>query len=290
MKIAIFGGGGSWGCWQAKAFEEYVTLNKIEKYDHFAGTSVGALAATFIASNSPDGLLVAAAKYKEVWKDRIKGNHSVFAKRLKFLPKWLSWVDYLMGLFGLGIYKTDPLAQLIEDELGDRDLSKLPLSVGVTNLSYDNYEELWSRHPRFLNMVKASASIPILFEPYVDEDGIVYVDGGIKNNLPYNVTSWYDGKIEQIDIFSCNSFHWNKKRREIKSIFDIVLFTLQCLLEEQKNSDVKQFELYKLRNPDCKINIIYPSYEIDMDFSVFDPEKIQTILSHKDISYKVRSL
>ncbi|MDX1409625.1 MAG: patatin-like phospholipase family protein, partial [Saprospiraceae bacterium] len=63
----------------------------------------------------------------------------------------------------------------------DFHILKKPLHVTVANLN-TGQPETWTKGP-LIDVIVASCSIPILFEP-VEIDGQIYVDGGLLRNLP----------------------------------------------------------------------------------------------------------
>ncbi|MEM4267302.1 MAG: patatin-like phospholipase family protein [Candidatus Woesearchaeota archaeon] len=84
-----------------------------------------------------------------------------------------------------GLIKGDRIRGLLKPLL-KKDFSefKLPLSVVVTDLT--NGTEIIVEKGNPIDAIMASISIPVLFEPVIENDRI-FVDGGVLNPLPINV-------------------------------------------------------------------------------------------------------
>ena len=84
---------------------------------------------------------------------------------------------------GKGIVGHNPLRKILTKHLGQNDFGilKIPFHVAVANLN-SGEAEVWSSGP-LIDLVIASSSVPVVFEPVVIE-GATYVDGGLLMNLP----------------------------------------------------------------------------------------------------------
>lgn len=82
-----------------------------------------------------------------------------------------------------GFLKLDRFAQFLEQKLpmAHFDELKIPLHVGTTNIS--RQEATMFSSGELLPCIKASCSIPVVFQPVLI-DGEYYADGGIMHNLP----------------------------------------------------------------------------------------------------------
>ncbi|PIF02093.1 MAG: patatin [Draconibacterium sp.] len=127
--------------------------------DIISGTSAGAIVGAFIAAgHQPNEVL-------ETFK---KGGFFKFTKIN--LP-----VD--------GLLKLDGLKELMEKEIGKKNIEDLdiPLSVTVSNLNKGVVEYINSGP--LAKTVLASSSIPVLFAP-VKMGNSLYIDGGLMDNVP----------------------------------------------------------------------------------------------------------
>ena len=82
-----------------------------------------------------------------------------------------------------GIVRHSRLRKLLSKYLRTNDFSNLtiPFQVAVSNLNTGR-AEVWNEGP-LVDLVIASSSVPIIFEP-VEIEGALYVDGGLIMNLP----------------------------------------------------------------------------------------------------------
>ncbi len=95
---------------------------------------------------------------------------------------------------------------------------KLPFYATVTNLLNGEVEYLSSGN--VAKAVQASSSIPVLFSPVVINDQ-VYVDGGLKNNVPITPL------IDKCDVIIGIDIMPIEKRTELKGMQEIATRTFQ---------------------------------------------------------------
>lgn len=184
--------------------------------------------------------------------------------------------------------------QELVDNLNFRDLLKMfDLSIlnkaslikgkGVENylrkhLSVKTFEDLqiptkivatdfWRRKQVILDKgdlvsaIRASIAIPALFEPYIIEDRVL-IDGGISNNLPYNIIEKECELIVAVDVTGSRTVPLEP---EIPSWFKTVMDSIDIM-----QSSILDFQM-KLRKPD-----IYLKPKLK-DFDILDFEKADEI-------------
>lgn len=131
--------------------------------DIICGTSIGALVGGIYANGKLDGL--------ETW---LRG---------------LSWSD-VMGFLDLsmggGLIKGSKLVGFLGDRLGEADIGdfRLPFAAVATDLHTGR--EVWLEKGPFLEVARASISVPGLFTPVL-RDGRYLVDGGLVNPVPVSL-------------------------------------------------------------------------------------------------------
>jgi len=114
------------------------------------------------------------------------------AGELERLEKWvtgLAWTNVvrLMDLtWRGGLIRGTRLFTLFRTIIGDRDISELPVPFGAIATELQSGRELWLRHGKVLEAVRASCAMPGLFTPVVRE-GMVLVDGGLVNPVPVSM-------------------------------------------------------------------------------------------------------
>jgi NTE family protein len=108
------------------------------------------------------------------------------------LEKWvtgLAWTNVvrLMDLtWRGGLIRGTRLFTLFGTILEDRDISELPIPYGAIATELHSGRELWLRHGKVLEAVRASCAMPGLFTPVI-RDGMVLVDGGLVNPVPVSM-------------------------------------------------------------------------------------------------------
>lgn len=145
-----------------------------------AGTSMGAIIAALYASGK-SGRKIRNIVEQHVFT-RNDGLRDVYEKR-RGLFKWFT----MRPAWGRGgLLKPDGFLQYLIDQMNmdTFDELKIPLHIVATDF-YSGNPVVFTKGPLF-PALKASMSIPGVFVP-VEHDGKILVDGGISNNLPYDL-------------------------------------------------------------------------------------------------------
>ena len=79
-----------------------------------------------------------------------------------------------------------PLHAVRHASSSDRDIDDLPIPYGAIATELQSGRELWLRHGKLLEAVRASCAMPGLLTPVV-RDGAVLVDGGLVNPVPVSM-------------------------------------------------------------------------------------------------------
>lgn len=156
LGIALSGGG-------ARGFAHLGVLKALQEHgwvpQAISGVSAGAIVGAFVACEvSPDEI-------HEILKD-------------KGILQYSKWALPSKGLLNL-----DGLEELIDKHIGFSDISELPKPLYVAAVNLNQGEVVYFDHGNIGDVVRASASIPLLFSPK-QIDGDYYVDGGLLDNLP----------------------------------------------------------------------------------------------------------
>ena len=97
-----------------------------------------------------------------------------------------------------GISKGNRLAKFMRSRLGEITFDQLPTPFAAIATDISNGQEVVLRHGALWQALRASGSVPVLFEPYL-LDGRHLIDGGITNPLPTDILIEDDVDI----ILSC---------------------------------------------------------------------------------------
>jgi NTE family protein len=112
--------------------------------------------------------------------------------QLDKLEKWctgLGWttVVRLMDLsWSGGLIRGARLFNLFNTILDDVDIDELPVPYGAVATELGSGREVWLRHGKMLDAVRASCAMPGIFRPAV-RDGVLLVDGGLVNPVPVSM-------------------------------------------------------------------------------------------------------
>jgi NTE family protein len=112
--------------------------------------------------------------------------------QLDKLEQWctsLAWttVVRLMDLsWSGGLIRGARLFNLFNTILDDVDIDQLPVPYGAVATELGSGREIWLRHGKMLDAVRASCALPGIFRPAV-RDGVLLVDGGLVNPVPVSM-------------------------------------------------------------------------------------------------------
>lgn len=181
--------------------------------DCLAGTSMGAIIATFYAAGySPIEILEIIEKTK-------------LYKRAKLVHK-------STNRLGLSSHKS--LRQAIEEFIPHNSFDSLqkPLYVCVSNLN-DASSEFISTGDLLSQYVAASAAIPGIFEPSIIGEKI-FVDGGVINNMPTQALREQCQVVIGVDVVPYFT------RTEAASTTEMLFFALRAMLHQNSQEGRKQ--------------------------------------------------
>jgi NTE family protein len=112
--------------------------------------------------------------------------------QLDKLEQWctsLAWttVVRLMDLsWSGGLIRGARLFNVFNTILDDVDIDKLAVPFGAVATELGSGREVWLRHGKMLDAVRASCALPGIFRPAV-RDGVLLVDGGLVNPVPVSM-------------------------------------------------------------------------------------------------------
>lgn len=177
-KVAVVLSGGG-----AKGLAHVGILKELNKYDvnvdFISGTSMGAILAAVYA---------------------LEGDLDLVDRHLKHRARDLVTLkDFSLSLKGMikGIVIQDILRNLY----GDATFEDTKIDLAINAVDIESGKEVIFRHGKIIDAVRASMSIPIVFSPKTI-NGRMYVDGGLVNNIPYNVVP---KKYKKVIISDVNS-------------------------------------------------------------------------------------
>jgi NTE family protein len=133
------------------------------KPDVICGSSIGALVGAAYASGQLDKL--------EKWSTSLA---------------WTTVVRLMDLSWSGGLIRGARLFNLFNTILDDVDIDQLPVPYGAVATELGSGREVWLRHGKMLDAVRASCALPGIFRPAV-RDGVLLVDGGLVNPVPVSM-------------------------------------------------------------------------------------------------------
>jgi len=133
------------------------------KPDIICGSSIGALVGAAYASGQLDKL--------EKWSTSLA---------------WTTVVRLMDLSWSGGLIRGARLFNLFNTILDDVDIEQLAVPFGAVATELGSGREVWLRHGKMLDAVRASCALPGIFRPAV-RDGVLLVDGGLVNPVPVSM-------------------------------------------------------------------------------------------------------
>jgi predicted acylesterase/phospholipase RssA len=132
-----------------------------------------------------------------------------------------------------GLIPGNNIRKFLEGFLGQKTFLEMNKELRIVTCNINNREEVILKNGSVVDAILASTAIPGLFNPFINKDGSVYVDGGVVNPLPVSALT-----IEGIQrIIAVNampspedSVKSNKKDQSIMDIFINSFYSLQYRL------------------------------------------------------------
>ena len=160
------------------------------------------------------------------------------AQEALIIMKSSSRLDYMRPTMPRdGILQLSGIRKLLEDHLNAKKFEdlKIPLYVSVSDLN--NGKPVYFSKGDLLDVIIASASIPVLFKP-VKIKNIFYVDGGVLDNLPIK-------PIENLCRFKIGSFvNPVGKEESLTSLIKITERTFMIMMAREITEKSKKFDLF----------------------------------------------
>lgn len=162
------------------------------------------------------------------------------------VAKGLKWKELVAPtLSGLGLVKADKLEAFVDKLLGEVCFKELKIPFKAVAVDISRAEEVVFDSGSVARAVRASSSVPGIFEPLMEEDRAL-VDGGVINNLPCALCRTMGAdKIIAVDLNA------DRASRDMPvNLLDVSYRSFAILLnnnsiEGRKNSDILiQPELY----------------------------------------------
>jgi len=174
-RALVLAGGASFGAFQAGVVHELASQGV--RWDAIYGTSVGAINGAYMAQGTSEEVVARTAGLCQFWRTvRTPDVYKLTWRSAKDAAVFWRPVSRTPGFFDTG-----PLSHIVYENIGPKPA--MPLRVFATPALGGPLVVADERMDDIRPWVLASASIPILFPP-VSIDGILYMDGGVRQNNP----------------------------------------------------------------------------------------------------------
>jgi NTE family protein len=268
MKRAlVLSSGGSRGQFHVGAVK-HLMGDLRQHYDIFAGVSVGALIAGFLAQY-PKGAEDEAA-------DGLVDLFTPLSSKHLYRP----WRMGLMsGFWKSSLYDASPLRELLRtavDVQRVRENGK-QLLFGATSLTTGAYRLFSQEDEPFHDLLYASAAFPVAFDP-IEIAGEVWTDGGIRAVTPLGAA--IRAGADAVDMVLLTPMQPHPRFDPTASAIEVGLRCLDIMLDEIVDNDAKMAAMMNRLIADggslpgkrhVEIRIIRPDTELPVVSHVFDP-------------------
>lgn len=219
-KVGVaLGGGGVRGLGHVPALEAMDAFGIVPSA--LAGTSMGAIIAALYASGRTGAAIRDLVGQHIVTRD--DSVMDVYAKR-DFLLKWLDGIRFAWK--GSGLFTADGFLRYLLEQMDVEDFDDLKIPLKVVATDFYTGEPVVIESGPLLPALKASMSIPGVFVP-VEYLGRVLVDGGMSNNLPYDMLAEDCDLTIAVDVAPTRT----KQKAELPGMIDATLGMFDMLVE-----------------------------------------------------------
>lgn len=146
-----------------------------------AGTSMGAIIGALYAGGRSGKEIRSFVEEHVVTRD--DGIKDLYVKRASLL-KWLKAVR--LSWTGGGLLQADSFLRYLIEQMDVTRFEDLKIPLRVVATDFYSGESIVFDSGLLFPALKASMSVPGVFVP-VEHDGRILVDGGVSNNLPYDI-------------------------------------------------------------------------------------------------------
>jgi len=221
-------------------------LNVLQKNgltpDIIVGTSMGAVIGGLFASG------ISPTKLKEIAND-FNLNNFIERPNLPFIKKksQISILDFLMLesyksrlLKKLGLNREDKMEAYLRNLIGEVCIEELPVKFACNAVDLISGREIIFENGKLYKALRATMSLPILFEP-TKIDNMLLLDGGVLNNAPVGIARNLDAhKVILVDI------HKDIKEvptEEIKNTFQLLHRMVETMVAYTTEDKINRADL-----------------------------------------------
>lgn len=230
-----------------------------------SGTSMGAIIGTVYAAGMNGTEIREHVQQMTISKDdRVRD----IWRKAGNLKNWLKFFKFTKGKEA--ILSADGFLDLLLEMLKVETFEDLEIPLSVVATDYYRDERVVMESGDLRSALKASMAIPGVFEPVV-RDGRVLVDGGMADNLPYEILQKDCDVVIAVDVQP----HWDREETTVPQMVNAVLGMYDALIERGTQSKLKE-------NPPTAY--IRPQL---VDIGILDFDKIESVYGQTAPTMKV---
>ena len=146
------------------------------------------------------------------------------------IGKEMSWFKVSgLSFSARGLISNAPIATLIEDRFAFNKFEDLMIPFAAVATNLETGEEVVFKEEGDLGFaICASCAIPGIFAPLQDDDGKLFVDGGVVAPVPTKAVKDMGADVViAVDVLSCGSTYWGKPSTLVGIIFQSAMMLLR---------------------------------------------------------------
>lgn len=214
----VLSGGAALGAAHIGAADELIKRGFT--FDYYAGVSAGSIITAMLACGSKPDECIQILKKTKLFRTIFDLKRSA-----------------------LGFTSGDRVHRLFQELFSEKRIEDLhhPLIIGTTD--FQNGERVMVRTGYVADAVRASISVPVVFEPYYHPELQRWlVDGGLSQNLPLDIAQdEYKGdRIFSVDVVGTIDSTYDplkaKKGGKVKNLRDLTIRTVRIFFKNQQNA------------------------------------------------------
>lgn len=175
----------------------------------------------------------------------------------------LDWADFVKPVFPkMGLVRATRLEERLDEMLGDRTMEDLDIPFRAVSVDLVSSRQHVIDSGSVARAVRASCSIPGIFEPVIDGDRVL-VDGGVLNDVPADVA--FDMGADYVIAVDLN--HDMVEGRSPENIFNVIMYSFVVMARGCRTNH--------LANPKKNLRIIAPDLH---DFNYYNLKRIDELM------------
>ncbi len=189
---------------------------------HIAGTSMGAIIGAFYASGWSGSRIRTFMEQHIIERD---DNWKTLYPKRRGIFRWISAVG--ISFKGQGLVKIDGLLKYLIESIEADTFEELAIPLKVVATDFHSGQPVIFESGPLFPALKASVSIPGVFMP-VQHEGRILVDGGVTNNLPYDLLTEICKSTIAVDVIPTP----NESCNDIPNMMDATLGMLDRMIAQ----------------------------------------------------------